>query len=161
MPAKKAAPKKVAAKKAAKRSAPRKRGAPAGRAMSAEHKAALATGRTAGRAVRQYLEALESHKPKRGRKRTPDSIAARLATIDGQLASAEPIARLGLIQEQIDLQRELAALETATDLAGLEADFVAHAKTYSENKGISYTAWRAIGVSADVLRAAGIDRTRG
>jgi hypothetical protein len=159
MPAKKAAPKKAAAKKAAKRSAP-KRGAPAGRSMSAQHKAALASGRTAGRAVRLYLDALESHKPKRGRKRTPDSISARLAAIDGLLASAEPIAKLGLIQEQIDLQRELAALETATDLSGLEADFIANAKAYSDSKGISYTAWRTIGVAADVLRAAGIDRTR-
>jgi hypothetical protein len=159
MPAKKAAPKKVAAKKVAKRPA-RKRGAPAGRAMSAEHKAALASGRTAGRAVRLYLDALESHKPKRGRKRTPDSIASRLAAIDERLAGAEPVARLGLIQEQIDLQRELAALEVATDLAGLEADFIAHAKAYSESKGISYTAWRTIGVAADVLRAAGVERTR-
>lgn len=36
--------------------------------MSAEHKRALAVGRDEGRAVRQYLEALEAHKPKRGRR---------------------------------------------------------------------------------------------
>ena len=48
-------------------------------AMSDAHKAALAQGRAAGnRAVRNYLEALEAHKPKRGRKRTPDSIKKRL-----------------------------------------------------------------------------------
>src|SRR5689334_9539098 len=39
------------------------------RAMSDEHKAALAEGRAQGRAVRLYLEALEANKPKRGRKR--------------------------------------------------------------------------------------------
>ena len=46
---------------------------PTKRTMSAEHKAALAEGREQGRAVREYLEALEAHKPRRGRKRTPDS----------------------------------------------------------------------------------------
>ena len=47
--------------------------------MSDEHKAALAEGRTQGRAVRNYLDALEATKPKRGRKRTPDSVKKRLA----------------------------------------------------------------------------------
>ncbi len=42
--------------------------------MSAEHKAALAKGREEGRAVRRYLEALEEQRPRRGRKRTPESI---------------------------------------------------------------------------------------
>ena len=63
--------------------------------MSAEHKAALAKGREEGRVVRQYLEALESTKPRRGRKRTPESIRKRLATIDNQLPgvrAAEPAA---------------------------------------------------------------------
>ena len=50
--------------------------------MSDSHKAALAEGREQGRAVRRYLEALEAHKPKRGRKRTPDSVQKRLAAID-------------------------------------------------------------------------------
>jgi hypothetical protein len=40
------------------------------RAMSKQHKAALAVGRAEGLAVRRYLDALEAHKPKRGRKRT-------------------------------------------------------------------------------------------
>ena len=48
--------------------------------MTDEHKQALAEGRELGRAVRDYLEALEAHKPKRGRKRTPDSVKKRLAT---------------------------------------------------------------------------------
>ena len=36
--------------------------------MSADHKAALAKGREEGRIVRRYLEALESNRPRRGRK---------------------------------------------------------------------------------------------
>ena len=55
------------------------------RSMTDEHKAALAEGREQGRVVRRYLEALESHRPRRGRRRTPESIAKRIAAIDEQL----------------------------------------------------------------------------
>ena len=79
------------------------------RRMSDEHKAALAEGRGQGRIVRRYLEALESHRPKRGRKRTPETIAKRLAAIDERLATADPLGRLQLVQERMDLERELAA----------------------------------------------------
>lgn len=154
MPAKK----KAVAKKPAPKKAPAKRGPKAGSSMSAAHKAALASGRESGRAVRNYLDALESHKPKRGRKRTKESIAARLVAIDTEMAAASPIARLGLIQEQLDLTAEREAMDQVADLSALEADFVNHAKAYGSSKGISYTAWRSVGVSAEVLRAAGIPR---
>ena len=75
--------------------------------MSDEHKAALAEGRNQGRAVRRYLEALDAHKPKRGRKRTPESMQKRLDRIDVELVSADPLKRLQLIQERLDLKREL------------------------------------------------------
>lgn len=126
--------------------------------MSAEHKAALAEGRTQGRAVRVYLEALEAHKPKRGRKRTVDSVKKRLERIDAELVSADPLKRLQLIQERLDLQRELAAADHKVDLSALEADFVAAASAYSKRKGISYAAWRELGVTPAVLKKAGIGR---
>ena len=44
------------------------------RKMTTEHKPALAKGRDAGRAVRGYLSALESSKPKRGRKVTTENL---------------------------------------------------------------------------------------
>jgi hypothetical protein len=128
------------------------------RVVTDEHKAAMAAGRTEARAVKNYLEALEQHRPKRGRKRTPDSINARLTKIDGELASADPVKRLNLIQERLDLLQELESLETTVDLSGLEADFVKSAKGYGERKGISYGAWREVGVSAATLKAAGIGR---
>ena len=128
------------------------------RAMTDDHKAALAEGRRQGRAVRDYLEALEQHKPKRGRKRTVESMQAQLAKIEDQLAEADPIKRLQLIQDRMDLQNELAANENKADLDGLEADFVQAAKGYSERKGISYAAWREMGVEASVLKKAGISR---
>ena len=43
------------------------------RAMTDEHKAALAEGRNHAEIVGRYLEALEANKPKRGRKRTADT----------------------------------------------------------------------------------------
>src|SRR6516164_6630360 len=57
-------------------------------AMSAQHKQALAVGREESRAVRRYLEALEAHRPRRGRKRTAEGIEARLRQIDNKLPSA-------------------------------------------------------------------------
>ncbi len=111
-------------------------------------------------AVRRYLEALENHRPKRGRKRTPDSVRKQLDAIEERLASASALQRLRLVQERIDLKRELASMEVGADLGKLEAEFVKAAKGYSEAKGISYTAWRELGVSADVLKKAGVPRTR-
>lgn len=129
------------------------------RTMSDTHKAALAEGRAQGRAVRHYLEALESSKPKRGRKRTRESVAKRLEAVEALLETADPVKRLQLSQERLDLEAELAADEETVDLAGIEAEFLAAAKPYSERKGISYAAWREIGVPASTLRAAGITRS--
>jgi hypothetical protein len=126
--------------------------------MSDEHKAALAEGREQGRGVRLYLEALEKNRPKRGRKRTTDSITRRLDVIDVKLAEADPLTRLHLIQERMNLQTELESLKAKTDLTELEKGFVTAAKSYGERKGITHGAWRALGVPADVLRKAGISR---
>ncbi len=128
--------------------------------MSSSHKAALAKGREEGRIVRQYLEALESTKPRRGRKRTPDSIKKRLAAIETALPDADPLARLHLIEEKQRLQSELSQTGKTVDLASLEKAFVKVARPYGERKGISYSAWRAVGVSAAVLQQAKIPRTR-
>ena len=129
--------------------------------MSADHKAALALGRDEGRAVRRYLEALEAHKPKRGRKRTVESVQKRLADIEEKIGSADPLTRLQLVQERMNLQNELATKSQTVDLSALEADFVKAAKGYGQRKGISYAAWREAGVDAGVLKKAGISRGAG
>jgi hypothetical protein len=128
--------------------------------MSADHKAALARGREEGRTVRRYLEALESSKPRRGRKRTPDSIKKRLDTIDNSLATVDPLSRLHLIEERQRLETELSHTGETVDLAALEKSFIKVARAYGERKGISYSAWRAVGVSASVLQQAKIPRSR-
>lgn len=126
--------------------------------MSDSHKAALAEGREQGRAVRRYLEALEAHKPKRGRKRTPESIQRRLDAIEERLGDADPLTRLHLEQEKADLQQELGSTESSVDLEELENAFVKSAKPYGDRKGIAYGTWRKLGVDAAVLRQAGIRR---
>lgn len=126
--------------------------------MSDEHKAKLAQGRADAKAVKGYLEALRANKPKRGRKRTPDSIKKRLANIEDQLADAEPLDELKLIEERRRLHEELESLEATVDLAELEDEFVKVAKGYSERQGISYASWREVGVEPAVLKKAGISR---
>src|SRR3546814_18534371 len=101
------------------------------REMTDEHKAALAEGRRQGRAVRDYLEALEQHKPKRGRKRTTESMQAQLVKIEQQLVDADPIKRLPMIQERMDPQTELESRENQPDPEGLERALVEAAKGYS------------------------------
>ena len=127
--------------------------------MTDEHKEALAQGRDQGRAVRTYLTALEENKPRRGRRRTPQSITKRLAAIDAALPDADPLKRLQLTQERLDLQQELERADGKVDLAALEKEFVRAAGPYSSRKGISYAAWRELGVPAAVLSKAGISRS--
>ena len=129
--------------------------------MTDSHKAALAKGREEGRIVRAYLEALETTKPRRGRKRTVDSIKKKLVAIEKEIGSASPLNRLHLVQEQRDLEAELAQSDQSVDVVALEKDFIRVAKDYSVRKGLSYSAWRAVGVSAQVLEKSGIPRTRG
>lgn len=145
--------------KAPAEKAPAKRGRKPG-PMSEEHKAALAAGRDEGRAVKAYLEGLEAARPKRGRKRSPDTLKARIEAINMQIEEASPLKRVQLTQERLDAEAALAELEDeeSVDIESLEKDFIKVAKTYSQRKGISYSAWREIGVPASVLRQANISR---
>ncbi len=127
--------------------------------MSSDHKAALAKGRTQGNAVRAYLEALRAHQPKRGRKRTPESIAKQLATVEQDLQVASPPKELELLQRRRDLQRDLDSLSDGSELAGFEAAFIEVAAEYGDRKGIEYATWREFGVPAAVLKQAGITRS--
>lgn len=127
--------------------------------LTDEHKAAMAAGRNEGRAVREYLDALRTNKPKRGRKRTPESIKNRLGAIEQELAASDPLDELHLIQERRNLAAELESMGSGIDMSRLEHDFVAVAKSFSARQGIAYTTWRDVGVGASVLKAAGISRS--
>jgi uncharacterized protein YicC (UPF0701 family) len=126
--------------------------------MTNEHKEALAIGRTESKVVREYLDALRANKPKRGRKRTADSIKNRLTAIESELEDCDPLTEVKLIQERMDLEHELENMGGGVDLSSLETDFVKVAKNYSVRQGISYAAWRAVGIEPAVLQKAGISR---
>ena len=136
--------------------------------MSAEHKAALAQGRSEGKAVRDYLDALRANKPKRGRKRTADSIKKRLAAIDSampwhllrftptfrmarhsptfpdRLAEAVGLARPGLEDAHVEL---LAALGLPVGGVRLDPDQVlaAMATDKKQRKGLRLVLLRDLG----------------
>ena len=127
--------------------------------MSDEHKAALAKGRREGKVVREYLDGLRATKPKRGRKRTEETVQKRLDAIEAEIEDASPIDELHLVQERRDLQAELEAMSQTIDMQSLEDAFVDVAKSYSESTTISYASWRDVGVAPGVLKRAGIGRS--
>ena len=126
--------------------------------VTKEHKAAMAAGRAESRAVSNYLEALAANKPRRGRKRTSDSIKNRLEIIEAELEEADMLSRVNLVQERMNLLEELGTMEEKVDIAEFEAEFVSVASSYSDRRGISYAAWREIGVTPEVLKKAGVGR---
>jgi uncharacterized protein YicC (UPF0701 family) len=126
--------------------------------MTDEHKEALARGRAEGKAVRDYLEALRANKPRRGRKRTPESISRRISAIDSEIINADPLTELKLVEERRRLLEDLTTIGNKIDIDQLEKAFVSVAKSYGERQGISYASWREVGVEARVLRSAGLGR---
>ena len=126
--------------------------------MTDAHKAALAEGRSESRQVKSYLEAVEANRPKRGRRRTPESIKSRLEQIELDLETVGPLKRVSLIQERMNLTDELNTEAPDVDISELESDFISVAKSYSARKHISYAAWRELGVTPAVLSKAGISR---
>ncbi len=51
-------------------------------------------------------------------------------------------------------------MDRRNEIPELEKDFVKVAKGYGDRRGIEYSTWRAMGIEASVLKAAGIARTR-
>jgi hypothetical protein len=126
--------------------------------LTDDHKAALALGREESRVVRAYLDGLRAHRPRRGRKRSPESIRKRLVAIEVEVLDADPIKELRLIQERRDLALMLESLAVQPGLGESEAAFLVIAASYGSRNGISYGAWREVGVEASVLSQAGISR---
>lgn len=127
--------------------------------MSEEHKAALAQGRREGRAVKDYLKLLSSRRP--GRPVNRESLEKRIAGLTEKIDSEDdPLKRLEMIQSRIDAEDQMSQIEDAVDAGAIEKEFIEVAKSYSDRKGITYSAWREAGVSAPVLRDAGVPRTR-
>ena len=82
---------------------------------------------------------------------------------------AVSVRKLKLLQERLDLVAELErvtqmaaadALAAAEEATALRAGFVWVAKAFGERAGLSFDAWLQLGVSEEVLKDAGIDRTQ-
>lgn len=127
-------------------------------AMTDDHKAALARGRTEAAAIKRYLQALESRRP--GRPVTLAGLQEKLDLLIRKIAEEhDALKKVDLVQMRLDTEQRIAGFEEV-DFEMLERGFVRYAREYSERKGISYSAWREIGVPAPVLKQAGIPRTR-
>lgn len=109
------------------------------------------------RIVRRYLSALDAQKPGRSQARTQETLAHRMHQVDTLLLSADPVQRLHLTQERIDLHAEHLRLQSASnDFAELEKAFIRVARSYGERHDITFSAWRQVGVDAGVLARASI-----
>lgn len=129
--------------------------------MTDEHKKAIQEGRQQAKAIGRYLEALDQHKPKRGRKVTKESRQKRLSDIERGLSDASALERVNLIAERDKIKAFLDAADNngEVDFPALEAEFVRHAASYSARKEIPRSAWRTFGVPSEVLDKAGIKRS--
>jgi hypothetical protein len=131
------------------------------RTLTPSHKRALSEGRTLSATVNRYLEAVRTPK-RRGRKVSKATLERRLENARTQFKSGAGVEKLLAAQEIRDLRARIKRLEATAevDLKSLEASFVKIAKKFSENRGVTYGAWRDAGVPAQVLKQAGVKRTR-
>lgn len=126
--------------------------------MNPAHKEAIRKGRTESAAIKAYLEALQSGGTPR-RTADPSAIQRRLKAVDDRLASeTNPLKQLELTQQRINLTNTLTAVSSDSNESKLRAEFIKVAASYGRRRGISYKAWRAVGVPASVLKQAGVAR---
>ena len=128
--------------------------------MSEEHRQANKKARAENRAVSAYLQAIESIQPRPGRRPTKDSMQKQLDEIAATFDSATPLKRIQLIQRRMELEKALETIDDEMDITDLQDEFVQMVGAYSKRKGISYAAWREMGVPVAVLKQGGITRTK-
>lgn len=127
--------------------------------MSKEHKEALARGRKEARAVKAYLRAIEMRSG--GRQPSKETLQNRLDKVNEKIdATDDPLKTVDLLQSKLDIEKSLSQAGNQDDFEEVEKAFIKNVKSYSERKGITYTAWREFGVPAKVLREAGVPETR-
>lgn len=142
-----------------KNTAPKNNSKGARKPMSDSHKANLAKGREEGRIVTEYLDAIDAHKPKRGRRVTRETMEARLKTlIEQTIPQATGAKRLEAIKDRIDLENALSQTEDTNQIDELQKKFVEVAKSYADRKGYTAEVFREAGVPASVLKEAGVGR---
>lgn len=153
--------KKKAIRKPARKTAKARTKRPGPRKMSTAHKRALSEGRAMSATVDRYLSAIGTPS-KRGRKVSKATLQQRLIAADARLRSSAGVAKVLAAQEVRDLRARISSLNApdGADIKVLESAFIKVAKKFGDNRGITYAAWRDAGVSAEVLKRAGVARTR-
>jgi hypothetical protein len=111
------------------------------------------------RDIEPYMDALEATSVKPHGRRTVEYMNQRIEAINEELGSSpppKPLTKVALLQEKLDLVRDLGEREKFTDvpIAELEEKFIKALPRYSEVTGITRQAWRMAGVPAKVLKAA-------
>lgn len=129
-----------------------------GPSRNAARKKVLLDAKAEGTNVSNYLRALQSKKS--GRKRNPDVVVKRIASLQESVKTTTGIRQLLAVQKIRDLRRDLENVSDAGNFAAFEKQFIACAASYSKRRGVEYGTWREVGVSAAVLRAAGISQQR-
>lgn len=99
--------------------------------------------------VSLYLRSLE------GDTASPEEIRRKIAKLTEKIAKTSGVNKLRLIQDRLDLRSRLNNIK---DTTSLEERFIAVAAQFSVENGISWSAWRVIGVPVKVLEAAKIPR---
>lgn len=116
--------------------------------------------RAQGRIVKEYLDALTTCAVGHRNVCMTETIDQRLGAVDDEMAVADAERRSELVQERRELQAERARRLATGGLAALEEAFVQTVAAYSVCVGISYQAWREIGVPSSVLARAAVQRTQ-
>lgn len=115
--------------------------------------------RAEARAVKNYLESLQSGRGSQGT--NPARLKERLERAQTSLASETNVLRRAEIVQSIhDLEDAIKRSGRGGEGVDLEAEFVKYGARYSERKGLEWAAWRSMGVPAAVLTKAGVPRTR-
>lgn len=131
---------------------------PPAKKISDSYKEALINGRAENKIIRDYLVYTKANKPKRGRKRTAETITRQLDQISAMLKNgiSDPVQDLKCHQQKLDLERDLQGIKVQKSIKKLESDFIKIAASYSNRNGISRAAWLCMGVSDKVLKSAGV-----
>lgn len=108
------------------------------------------------RIVKRYLEALSRGETTTEGAHNGVMLRERITGIHQELATATPLRRVELMEEEALLREEL-VVERKTNFAEMEAAFVEFGAKYARRMSISYEAFRKVGVSKEILERAGIE----
>ncbi|MER3522178.1 MAG: hypothetical protein C4317_08440 [Acidimicrobiia bacterium] len=130
------------------------------RKLTEKEKAAIKKGREETEAVKAYLDSLGT---RQGRRVDPKALERKLAKAKQELSAARnSLRRVELTEKVLQLEKAVQeARKSGGDGEDFEKKFIQYAASFAKRKGISYKAFRQMGVPPSVLAKAGIKRTRG